>query len=266
MNKDLSTNFLKLVQIILYFLRKALSLFFESLVFSFLIGVVFSKLYLFFGEPINSGIFAILIFPFLFYGFFRLECYCEHGLFDGNDTNCQECKLEQEKLVKAEEEKLLKEKLLQEEEAREIERIKLCRDESERRRKARLKNLDYLIALSPRKFEVEIANMFRALGYTAELTPFTRDGGKDVILMKDGKKYLVECKKYSPGNPVGRPELQKFYGAIRMEDAIGGYFVTTSKFSNNAGLFVENEHIKEKHIELIDGEELMLMLEKLCPD
>ncbi len=230
-----------------------------SLLASGFYGAVLSQVYLIFGESIDLKVFAIVVFPIVFYYTYRSYSNCKHGYA----TNCEECKLEQEKEVKLQEEKLLKEKQLQEEEAKRIEAVKLYQQELEKRRKTRERNLDQLTALSPEEFEKEIAELFRNLGFVVKLTPFTRDGGKDAILMKDGKKYLVECKKYSNGNMVSRPKVQKFYSAVEMENAAGGYFVTTSRFSGNARLFVENEHIKGKNIELINGEELMLLLEKL---
>ena len=247
------------------FVLIVLSVLLISLLPSLFYSAVLSQLYLLSGESIDFRTCALVVFPFVFYYNFRSQCYCKHGLFDGNATNCKECRLEQEREIKIQEEKLLKEKHLQEKEAKRREGIRLYQQELERRRKTRQKDLDQLIALSPEEFEKEIAEMFKTLGFTVKLTPFTRDGGKDAIMMKDGKKYLVECKKYSHGNMVSRPEVQKFYGAIAMENANGGYFVTTSRFSDNARLFVENEYIKEKNIELINGEELMLMLEKLYP-
>ena len=50
-------------------------------------------------------------------------------------------------------------------------------------------------------------------------------------------------------NPVGRPALQQFKGVIEEQTAYRGYFVTTSRFTNEAKESAE----KSNRIVLIDG-------------
>jgi restriction system protein len=50
--------------------------------------------------------------------------------------------------------------------------------------------------MSPTKFEQEIAEMFRALGYKAEVVGGANDGGIDVVAYKDDKKFYIQCKKF----------------------------------------------------------------------
>jgi restriction system protein len=80
-------------------------------------------------------------------------------------------------------------------------------------------------------------------------TPYSSDGGKDAIAMKDGKKVLIECKRYEK-DLIGRPALQKFYAAIMEEKAAKGIFVTTSGFARTA---LEYQYVRSNLIELIDG-------------
>jgi restriction system protein len=88
--------------------------------------------------------------------------------------------------------------------------------------------------MTPQQFEDAIAQLFRTLKYEVKQTPYSNDGGKDAILFKDGKKYLVECKKYNPDNTIGRPDIQKFVAAMHDEKAVGGFYVNTGKFSSDA--------------------------------
>jgi restriction system protein len=55
------------------------------------------------------------------------------------------------------------------------------------------------------------------------------------------------------GSTVGRPELQKFVGALHGQRAKKGVFITTGKFSSGAITYVEN--IEPKVI-LIDGQKM----------
>jgi len=86
------------------------------------------------------------------------------------------------------------------------------------------------------------------------------DGGIDGII-KDDKLGLdiiyIQAKRWE--NTVGRPEIQKFAGALQGKRARKGVFITTSNFSKDAHDYVKNIDSK---IILIDGPELAkLMIE-----
>lgn len=57
--------------------------------------------------------------------------------------------------------------------------------------------------------------------------------------------------------PIGRPELQKFAGALQGQRARKGVFITTSAFSKGAEEFAGNI---ENKIVLIDGERLAQLM------
>jgi restriction system protein len=104
------------------------------------------------------------------------------------------------------------------------------------------RNPDLLYEITPRKFEEFVAELMRQQGFTVELTPATRDGGKDIYLAAKQNigsfLYLVECKQYKQ-RPVGFGCVQRLYGAIEAERATGGLVVTTSHFSKPAEAFQE---------------------------
>jgi len=72
----------------------------------------------------------------------------------------------------------------------------------------------------------------RPPGYQVKQTTRSNDGGKDAILVKDGTKYVLECK--SGAQCIGRPDLQKFFAAMHHEGAVGGFYVNTGVFSRQA--------------------------------
>lgn len=86
------------------------------------------------------------------------------------------------------------------------------------------------------------------------------DEGVDGIIKEDrlGLDCIyIQAKKWE--NQVGRPEIQKFAGALVGKHARKGVFITTSSFSREALDFVKNIDSK---IVLIDGEMLaQLMIE-----
>jgi ssDNA-binding Zn-finger/Zn-ribbon topoisomerase 1 len=100
------------------------------------------------------------------------------------------------------------------------------------------------------------------MGYEVAQTPYSNDKGKDIILWKDGKKYLVECKKYSAANTIGREPLQKFFAAIIEEGAELGYFVTTSDYKPTAVSYARDI----KKIELINCTILTSMMSAVFPE
>ncbi|GEM_PF-6526591 len=59
---------------------------------------------------------------------------------------------------------------------------------------------EILHEIAPNDFEIMIKILFEKMGYQAELTPRTHDGGKDVIVIKENvylkEKIYIECKRY----------------------------------------------------------------------
>lgn len=116
-------------------------------------------------------------------------------------------------------------------------------------------NIGELRALKSTQFEDEIARMFMRLGYAVTQTPYSNDGGRDAVMTKDGKKYLVECKCHAEGGTAGRPMLQKLHSAMITDKADGGFFITTGSISHPARMFAP-----QYGIELIDSKALMQLM------
>lgn len=115
------------------------------------------------------------------------------------------------------------------------------------------------------EFEKFCAHLFRAQGYRAEVTPATNDGGCDVLLYEGSELVaLVECKCFSLSHKVGRPLLQKLYGANAVLHAKRLIFVTTSEFTPEAQKYACDLN---GSMELVDGHALLRMMEKnVAPD
>lgn len=185
---------------------------------------------------------------------------CVHGIQGGKwNGKCQMCLKSFNQLKKNEEEYYLLRDI-------EIEAKRLTKSEVNQLWESRAHDIKAMTELSPYEFEKIILKLFMDLGYSVKGTPQTNDRGMDGIAYKDNNKFLIECKKYSLNNMVGRPELQKFIGAIIVEKAQGGFFVTTSKFSQPAfNYVVEYNRKNPKQIELINGNRLARMMEELYP-
>ena len=117
-------------------------------------------------------------------------------------------------------------------------------EEIQRLSRAWLSTSESYYSMSSQHFEDAIAQLFRKLGYEVKQTPYSNDGGKDAILLKDGKKYLVECKRYSESNCIGQPDIQKFVAAMYDEAATGGFYVNTGIFSSDAKKYAASHDVR----------------------
>lgn len=117
-------------------------------------------------------------------------------------------------------------------------------------------------------FEQLIVDLLVAMGYggshkdAATQLGRSGDGGVDGIINEDRlglDRIYIQAKRYAPGNPVGRPDVNGFVGSLVGLGATKGVFVTTSTFSQPARDYVK--HLSQRVI-LIDGQELAdLMIE-----
>jgi len=119
--------------------------------------------------------------------------------------------------------------------------------------------IQYLKNLAPRDFECIVERLYHALGYETQLTPQTRDGGKDVIAsitMHGGiERILIECKKYTE-EPIRINLLRELLGMVSHENVNKGIIVTTTEFTKDSTLFAESD----SRLGLVDGDKLVRML------
>lgn len=113
---------------------------------------------------------------------------------------------------------------------------------------------------SPDFFEQLVVALMEKMGYgRGQVTQKSRDEGIDGMVYQDKLGFdviYIQAKRYDREKTVGRPELQKFGGAIPEKNA-KGLFVTTGKFSQDA-----RKYASDRHIILVDGQRLAeLMIE-----
>lgn len=121
--------------------------------------------------------------------------------------------------------------------------------------------LQQLKASSPRQFENIVIDLLVAMGYggsrkeAAKAIGKSGDEGIDGIINEDrlGLDVIyVQAKRWD--GTVGRPEIQKFAGALQGQHAKKGIFMTASNFSKEATDFASRVDNK---IILIDGATLV---------
>lgn len=113
-------------------------------------------------------------------------------------------------------------------------------------------------------FEHLVVKLLVAMGYggsfrdAGQATRKTGDGGIDGVIKQDRlglDSIYLQAKRWE--NVVGRPEIQKFVGALHGQRAKKGVFITTSHFSTEAKDYAEQIDPK---IVLIDGAELVELM------
>lgn len=114
---------------------------------------------------------------------------------------------------------------------------------------------------SPSFFERLVIDLLVKMGYggsrkeAGQAIGQSGDGGIDGIIKEDrlGLDIVyVQAKRWG-NNTVGRPEVQKFAGALQGRRARKGIYITTSSYSKDAIEFVKTI---ESKIILIDGDQL----------
>jgi restriction system protein len=125
--------------------------------------------------------------------------------------------------------------------------------------------LDRISEQTPAFFEQLVLDVLHAMGYggvrgTTERLGQSGDGGVDGVIREDplGLDLIyVQAKRWA--NVVGRPEIQKFFGALHGRRATKGVFITTSTFSREAIDYADGV---TPRVILVDGAELaQLMIE-----
>lgn len=118
---------------------------------------------------------------------------------------------------------------------------------------------------SPSFFERIVVDLLVRMGYGGSRADAGKaigksgDGGIDGIIKEDklGLDIVYIQAKRWDNNPVGRPDVMQFAGALQAQKAAKGIFITTSRFTEDARNYVTQIGSK---IVLIDGEQLSQLM------
>lgn len=123
--------------------------------------------------------------------------------------------------------------------------------------------LTEIMQQTPTFFEQLVVRLLQVMGYGGSLensgivTRASGDEGIDGIVKQDKLGFdqiYIQAKRWEPTACVGRPDIQKFVGALAGQGATRGLFVTTAKFSEEAQAYVRKQHTTK--IVLVDGQRL----------
>ncbi|MFM0233268.1 restriction endonuclease [Paraburkholderia sediminicola] len=128
------------------------------------------------------------------------------------------------------------------------------------RKQLGLELLSWILSCSPTFFEQLVVELLVKMGYggsrrdAGERVGQTGDGGIDGIIKEDRlglDTIFIQAKRWQ--GAVGRPEIQKFVGALQGQRAKKGVFITTSTYTADATEYASRIDTK---VVLIDGKQL----------
>jgi len=123
-----------------------------------------------------------------------------------------------------------------------------------------------VLKLTPAFFEHLVVELLVKMGYGGSIADAGKaigksgDEGIDGTIKEDrlGLDIIyIQAKRWQQGNVVGRPEIQKFVGALAGQGAKKGIFITTSSFTKDALEYVPKNETK---IVLLDGVQLAQLM------
>lgn len=124
--------------------------------------------------------------------------------------------------------------------------------------------IQQIMECSPSFFERMVVDLLVKMGYggtrkdAGQAVGQSGDEGIDGIINEDrlGLDVIyIQAKRWE--GSVGRPEIQKFVGALQGQRAKKGIFITTSSFSKQA---IDYTSMIESNVVLIDGETLAKLM------
>lgn len=129
--------------------------------------------------------------------------------------------------------------------------------------------LSELLEQTPAFFEHLVVRLLERMGYGGTLADAgvvvgqTGDEGIDGIVREDKLGFdmiYIQAKRWDRDKVIGRPEIQKFVGALVGQGAGKGLFITTAQFTKEAREYAKKQHTTK--VVLVDGQMLAkLMIE-----
>lgn len=117
--------------------------------------------------------------------------------------------------------------------------------------------LSEIMKQTPEYFEALVVKLLQKMGYGGSLPSSgfvvgkSGDEGIDGIIQEDKLGFnliYIQAKRWAGDTTIGRPEIQRFVGALADRRRSKGLFITTAQFSKEAIKYAKNQQVI-----LIDG-------------
>lgn len=125
----------------------------------------------------------------------------------------------------------------------------------ERLKKSGIREIDQM---DGRQFEHYLGLLFKSQGYKVQVTRAAGDYGADLVIQKDGKRIVVQAKRYSKN--VGIQAVQQAQASIAHYKAHEAWVVTNRDYTDAARNLASSNSVK-----LINREMLIEMMLQMNP-
>jgi restriction system protein len=125
----------------------------------------------------------------------------------------------------------------------------------EKLKKSGIHNID---KMDGREFEQYLGILFKEHGYLVNVTKASGDYGADLVISKDGRKIVVQAKRYSKN--VGLKAVQEAQASIAHYNASEAWVVSNSDYTAAAYILAKSNKVR-----LITRNELIEMILKMNP-
>lgn len=98
---------------------------------------------------------------------------------------------------------------------------------------------EYWLALSPRAFEIEVARIFQAIGYATALTARSGDKGIDIMMQRDGRDFIVQCK--ANNSLASAKVVRELYGTLTASGAHHAFLATLRGCTSDAAAWASGK-------------------------
>ncbi|MDQ0196865.1 restriction endonuclease [Paenibacillus wynnii] len=129
---------------------------------------------------------------------------------------------------------------------------------NKRAERLKMSGIDDIDKMDGVQFEKYLGHLLRAQGYKAEVTKAAGDYGADLLIQKDGKKIVVQAKRYSKN--VGIKAVQEAQAAIAHYGATEAWVISNSDYTTAAYDLANSNRVK-----LINREALIEMILAMNP-
>ncbi|QHZ49924.1 restriction endonuclease [Paenibacillus larvae] len=126
----------------------------------------------------------------------------------------------------------------------------------QRLKKSGIRDIDQM---DGRQFEYYLGYLFKSQGYAVKVTRAAGDYGADLVLKKEGKKIVVQAKRYSKN--IGLEAVQQVYSSKNYYGASEAWVLSNRDYTEAASKLAKSNGVR-----LIGRNELIGMILKMNPE
>ncbi len=102
--------------------------------------------------------------------------------------------------------------------------------------------------MKPTEYEHHVADVLRAEGWAARVTPPNRDFGLDIICERPGRRLGVQVKMYGDGRPINAQMVMQLHGAAAHQNCGEMMIATNGRVLDDARRVAEKLQVEIRQV------------------